>query len=171
MRYTTQATSLAAPVLARQSGGTVVYRGTTTNAVATELFIDGQAGRRLVPDARSGGIMRLTVAAFNTATSAVLASFHQVLFQVSAAGVITLVDQDSVTGGSQDNVLVAATTAGTRAGALGVTVGADNGIQVDVVAATATAPAYLRVQVRGVVAQTVNWEVVVDYVEATAANG
>ncbi len=171
MRYSTNSTSLAAPVLARQNGGTVVYRGTTVGNTATELFIDGQPGRRLVPDNRSGGILRLSAVAFNPVSISTGASVHQVLFQVSAAGVITLVDQDSTTAGVQDNVLAAVTTAGTRAGALGTSVGADFGIQVDVVAATATAPAFLRLQVRGAASITLNWEVVVDYVEATSTNG
>lgn len=171
MRYTTSATSIASPVLARQNGGTVVYRGSTNGNTPAELFIDGQVGRRLVPDARSGGILRATAAAINVANSNTTASVHQVLFQVSAAGVISLIDQDSVTGGAQDNVLVGVVTAGTRAGALNTSVGVDTGLQFDVVAATATAPAFLRLQARGLPGSVLNWEVVVDYVEATAANG
>lgn len=171
MRFSTIPTSLTIPVQARQNGGSVVYRGITENATATELFIDNQNHRRLVPDPRSGGFLSIRAVAYNVTDNTTLAALTNVLFQVSSAGVITLVDQDSVTGGAQDNVLSSVTTAGTRAGALGVSVAADNGVAVDVVAASGSTPAFLRLRVRGAANKTISWEVVADYAESTSTNG
>lgn len=171
MRFSTVPTSLTVPNQARQNGGQVVYRGVTTNATATELFIDQQPTRRLTPEPRVGGMLVVKAAAYNVTDNTVLAAMQFTNYQVSAAGVITLVDQDSVTGGSQDNVLNAVTTAGTRVGALGQSVAADNGIQFDVVAASGSTPAFLRFQVRGAAGKTISWEVVVEFIEATVTNG
>jgi len=180
MRFSTNQTSFDAnPNTVWNQGRnnlvTAFYRGQTVNATATELFIDNISTRRMVPDRASGGVLRIQAVAYNITDNTTLYGNLFVSFQCSSAGVITLVDQDSVTGGSQDNVLGAVTTAGTRAGVLGVTVGVDNGVQVDVVAASGTpgtpgfAPAYLRLQVRGAANKTVSWEVFVEVLEATSA--
>ena len=177
MRFSTDLTSLSTPVQPRQNGGSVVYRGVTTGNTATELFIDGQARRRLLPDTPAGGLIVARAVAYNVTDNTVLAGTINALFTMSSAGVLTLVDQDSTTAGVQDNVLSALTTAGTRAGVLGVTVGADNGLQFDAVPAVGTpgapgfVPAYIRLRVRGLAARTVNWEVQADFVEANAFNG
>lgn len=170
MRFSTIPTSLSIPVQARQNGGSVVYRGMTTNATPTEVFIDNQSPRRLVPEPRSGGLIITKAIAYNVTDNTTLGSTHQTMFQVSAAGVITFVDQDSTTGGVQDTALHAISLAGTRAGGL-VTLASDFGIGYDVVAASGSTPSYIRLQVRGAANKTVAWELVVDYVEATSTNG
>lgn len=177
MRFSTDLTSLSTPVQPRQNGGSVVYRGVTTGNAATELFIDGQARRRLLPDTPAGGTIVARAVAYNVTDNAVLSGTINALFTMSSAGVLALVDQDSTTAGVQDNVLTALTTAGTRAGVLGVTVGADNGVQFDAVPAVGTpgtpgfVPAYIRLRVRGSASKTVTWEVQADFVEANAYNG
>ena len=176
MRFSNVLTSIGAQPQGRNNSIEVLYRGATTDATATELFIDQAINRRLVPDNQSGLNLRFKVAAYNVTDNTVLGGGGLVFATCSAAGVIALVDQDSVTAGVQDNVLIAVTTAGTRAGAIGVTVAADNGIQYDVVASvgvfgTATfVPAYIRLRVRGQAAKTVSWEVFAEIVEATATN-
>lgn len=159
----------------RQNEITAAYRGVTSNATATELFLDGNASRRLVPDVPAGGILRFLACGYNATDNTTLYAETLVSFQVSAAGVITLVDQDSVTGGAQDQPINAITIAGTRAGVLGNVVTADNGFFVDVVAASGTlgspnfVPAYLRLQVRGAANKTVLWEVWVSGLEVSGA--
>ena len=155
----------------RQNEITGAYRGVTTSAVAQELFLDNAFPRRLVPEPASGGVLRYLVAAYNQTDNTTLYTENVVSFQVSAAGVITLTDQDSVTGGAQDQPPTAVTTAGTRAGTLGNVVTADNGVFIDVVAASGATPAYLRVQVRGAASKTVFWECYVSGLEVTASAG
>lgn len=151
----------------RQNEITAAYRGTTTDATPTELFIDGTSPRRLVPDFPSGGVLKVLVAGYNATDNAVSYAELVVSFFVSAAGVISLTDQDGVTAGSQDNPLVAITTAGTRAGALNNNVAADFGASVDVVAASGATPAYLRLRVRGSANKTFLWEAFVSGLEVT----
>lgn len=174
MRFSTVQTSIGSQYLGRNNLIEVLYRGTTVDATPLELFIDQAVNRRLVPDIQSGTKIRFKACAYNITDNTVLGGGGIVLATTSVAGVIALVDQDSVTGGSQDNVLLAVTTAGTRAGAIGVTVAADNGIQYDVVAlagipGTPTfTPAFIRLRVRGQAAKTIAWEVYTEIIEATA---
>lgn len=176
MRFSTVQTSIGAQYLGRNNLIEVLYRGTSVDATPLELFIDQAVNRRLVPDIQSGVNLRFKAVAYNITDNTVLAGGGFVYAATSTAGVITLVDQDSVTAGVQDNVLIAVTTAGARAGAVGVTVAADNGIQFDVVALAGTpgtptfTPAFIRLRVRGMAAKTVAWEVYSELVEATATN-
>lgn len=176
MRFSTVQTSIGNQALGRNNLIEVLYRGTSFDATPLELLIDQGANRRLVPDPQSGTNLRFKAVAYNVTDNTVLAGGGFVYATCSVAGVIALVDQDSVTAGSQDNVLIAVTTAGTRAGAIGVTTTADNGIQFDVVALAGTpgtptfTPAFIRLRVRGQASKTIVWEVYAELVEATITN-
>lgn len=171
MRFSSTPTSLTAPTQPRQIQISANYRGNTTNATATELFIDGQPTRRLVPDNSSGGLLVLRATQYTPASNTVRYVNLYVSYAVSAAGVITLVDQDSGTAGSQDNVVIGVQAITTRAGQLGVGVGADHSLAVDAVPASGGLPAYIRLQVRGAAATTAIWEVQIEALEATAVGG
>lgn len=171
MRFSTTPTSISSPVQARQNGGTVVYRGVTQDAATTELFIDQQAGRRLVPDNRSGGTLFIKATMYNITDNTVLSDARTMLYTTSSAGVIALSDLDSGTGGVQSNVSYGLSGVTTRAGNLNINSTGGNGFLIDSVAASGSTPAYLRLQVTGAASKAVAWEIVVDFVEATAANG
>lgn len=171
MRFSTTQTSLTTPTQPRQNGGSVVYRGVTTGNAATELFIDGQVGRRLVPDLNSGGIIIVRAARYIPSLSNVNYTNFITGYITTVVGGISLLDQDSGTAGSQDNVIIAAQGLTTRVGLINPGVGADNGILLDAVQPVGTTPGFLRLQVRGSASTQVIWEVQADFVEATASNG
>lgn len=164
MRLSTINTSLSTPVQARQNGGTVVYRGTTSGSTVTELFIDNQSSRRLVPDNRGAVLLRVLAIATNLTTGAQSIDNRLLSFNVSAAGVITQVNAvQFITG--------AGVTPAALANQLAVGTGSDNGLAFNIVAASGSTPAYIQVAARGAAGATVAWEVVVDYVETNANNG
>ncbi len=183
MRFSTNQTAFDTnPALTWNMGRTnlitTFYRGQTTDATATELFIDGITGRRMVPDRAGCGVIRLLAACYNTTGAGVPLAYTdlRIGFFVSSAGVITMLDQDTGTAGTQDNVPVALQGLVTRGGNLGTSVAADYSVQMDAVASSGTpgqpgfVPAYLRVRVRGTAATTVTWEVFAEVLEVTATN-
>ena len=168
MRFSSIVTSIREAMQMRQGSGDILFRGRTTNATTTELFIDGQPNRRIVPSSDSTVMLDIRgVAHYSNGTSLITKSQH--LFRVSAAGVITQVDLDGTTAGAQG-----VETAGAVAAASGAVVpklnvlalGAANGYTLTIVPATATSNAYISLSVTGIAATTIDWEFNVSYVEA-----
>ena len=170
MRFSTTPTSFTEPTQGRLNKIETVYRGQTTGNTATELFIDGISGKRLVPDKNSGGLLRVTAVAYSVTTPDTSFVQSVTLFSCTPAGVLTTLDQDSGTAGTQDNIATALQGITTRARQLGTVVSADNGIYIDAVAASGSTPAYLRLQVRGTPSNVIAWEVQVEVLEVTATN-
>jgi hypothetical protein len=168
MRFSSIITSIREQLQQRQGPGSVIYRGRTTNATLTELFIDGQPARRIAPSTDSSVVLMIKgVAHYSNGTSLFTDSTH--LFRVSTVGAITQLDIDGTTAGSQG-----IETAGAVAASSGAVVpklnvlalGAANGYTLTVVPATATANAYIALSVTGLAATNVDWEFEVKYVEA-----
>jgi hypothetical protein len=168
MRFSSIITSIREALQIRQGPGAVVYRGRTTNATLTELFIDGQANRRIVPAADSSILISLRgVAHYGNGTTLFTDSQH--LFRVSTAGVITQLDIDGTTGGSQgvESPGSVAAPSGAVVPKLNVlTLGAANGYTFTVVPATATSNAYIALSVTGLAATVIDWEIELKYLEA-----
>lgn len=168
MKFSSIITSIREQLQQRQGPGAVVFRGRTTNATATELFIDGQPARRISPSTDSTVMIMLKGAAhYSNGTSLFTDSVH--MFRVSAAGVITQVDIDGTTASAQG-----AETAGAVGASSGAVVpklnvlalGAANGYTFTIVPATATSNAYIALTVTGLAATTVDWELELKYIEA-----
>lgn len=168
MRFSSIVTSIREALQVRQGAGEMLFRGRTTNATLTELFIDGQPNRRIVPSSDSTVLLDIRgVAHYSNGTSLFTKSQH--LFRVSAAGVITQIDLDGTTAGAQG-----VETAGTVAAPSGavvpklnvLTLGGANGYTLTIVPATATTNAYISLSVTGLAATTIDWEFSVEYVEA-----
>jgi hypothetical protein len=168
MRFSSILTSIREGLQQRQGPGPMLFRGRTTNATLTELFIDGQPSRRIVPSSDSSILLALRgVAHYQNGTSLFTDSYH--MFRCSLAGVITAVDIDGTTGGAQG-----IESAGTVAGPAGAVVpksnilglGVANGYTFTIVPATATANAYIALSVTGIASVTVDWELEARYIEA-----
>lgn len=168
MRFSSIVTSISEAFQQRQGSGQVLYRGRTTNATLTELYIDGQPSRRIVPSKDSTTILKVVgVAHYSNGTSLHTDSVH--MFRTSAAGVITQIDLDGTTAATQG-----VETPGSVAASSGAVVpklnvlalGAANGYTFTIVPATATAEAYITVSVTGLAATTIDWELLVTFVEA-----
>lgn len=168
MRFSSIITSIREALQIRQGPGAVVYRGRTTNATLTELFIDGQPNRRIVPSADSSILVSLRgVAHYGNGTTLFTDSQH--LFRVSTTGVITQLDIDGTTGGAQgvESPGSVAAPSGAVVPKLNVlTLGAANGYTFTVVPATATSNAYIALSVTGLAATTIDWEFELKYLEA-----
>lgn len=168
MRYSSIATSIREALQHRQGQGEVIYRGRTINATLTELFIDGQPSRRMVPAKDSTALFKITgVAHYSNGTS--LHTDSVAMFRTSATGVTTQVDLDGTTGGSQGIEL--ASSVATPSGAIvpklnTFTLGGANGYTFTVVPATATADSYISLSVTGVASVTIDWELTVRFIEA-----
>jgi len=168
MRFSSIATSIREALMQRQGAGTVLYRGRTTNATLTELFIDAQPNRRIVPSKDSTTLIKLVgVAHYSNGTSLLTDSVH--MFRTSAAGVITQVDLDGTTAaiqGVETPGAVAASSGAVVPKLNTLALGAANGYTFTIVPATATADAYIAVSVTGIAATTIDWELLVTFVEA-----
>lgn len=168
MRFSSIITSIREALQQRQGPGQLTMRGRTTNATLTELFIDGQPGRRIVPSTDSTVLLSIKgVAHYSNGTSLFTDSFH--MFRVSLAGVITQIDLDGTTAGAQG--IESAATVAAPSGAVApktnvLTLGAANGYTLTIVPATATNPAYISLSVTGLAATTIDWEFNVMYIEA-----
>lgn len=168
MRFSSIITSIREAFQIRQGSDSVIYRGRTTNATLTELFIDAQPARRLVPASDSTALLNISgVAHYANGTSLFTTSYH--MFRVSPAGVITQVDIDGTTGGAQGVELASSVAApsGAVVPKLNVlTLGAANGYTLTIVPATATSNAYISFNVTGLAATTIDWEFDVRFIEA-----
>jgi hypothetical protein len=170
MRFSSIVTSIRDALQQRQGPGEIVFRGRSTASVTSELFIDGQPGRRIVPSNDSTVLLELTGVA-NTSAGASLFTQSIHMFRCSAAGVITQVDIDGTTGGSQGVEL-----AGAVLGASGavvpktsvMTATGINGYIWTIVPAAGITPAYLSLSVAGTggAGTWVDWEFEVEYIEA-----
>ena len=168
MRYSTILTSIKEALNSKQSKGHVAYRGITTNAVATELFIDAIPSRRLVPALDSTTLLNCRMVAHGSAAIS-LFSNRKVLIRHTAAGVLSVVDLDATTGGANDVEPANAVAAASGAVVASVPVipnTGTNSVAFSVVAATATTPAYIAVTATGTASTTIYWEVEIEYVEA-----
>lgn len=168
MRYSSIATSIREALQHRQGEGEVIYRGRTTGNTLTELFIDGQPSRRMVPAKDSTMLLKITgVAHYSNGTS--LHSDSVAMFRTTAAGVITQVDLDGTTASAQ-GVEVAASAA-TPSGAVvpklnTFTLGGANGYTFTIVPATATTDSYVALNVTGLTSVNIDWEIMVRFIEA-----
>ena len=168
MRFSSVVTSIREALQQRQGPGQFTMRGRTTNATLTELFIDGQPSRRIVPSTDSTVMISLKgVAHYQNGTSLFTDSFH--MFRTSLAGVITQIDLDGTTAGTQG--VESAGSVAAPSGAVVpktnvLTLGAANGYTLTIVPAAGTTPAYISVSVTGLAATTIDWEFNVMYVEA-----
>jgi hypothetical protein len=168
MRFSSIATSIREALQHRQGQGEVIFRGRTTNATATELFIDGQPSRRMVPAKDSTTLIKIIgVAHYSNGTS--LHSDSVAMFRTTAAGVITQVDLDGTTAAAQ-GIELAATVAAPSGAVVPklntFTLGGANGYTFTIVPATATADAYVSLSVTGVASVTIDWEIMVRFIEA-----
>jgi hypothetical protein len=168
MRFSSILTSIKEALNHRQGPGAFTMRGRTTNATLTELFIDGQPSRRIVPSTDSSVMLCIRgVAHYGNGTTLFTDSTH--LFRVSAVGVITQVDLDGTTAATQGVETAAAVLAPSGAAVPKLSVmalGAANGFTLAVVAATATSPAYISLSVTGLASVNIDWEFDVKYIEA-----
>lgn len=168
MRFSSIITSIREAFQTRQGADSIMFRGRTTNATPTELFIDGQPSRRIVPSADSTVLLNLRgVAHYSNGTSLLTNSYH--MFRVSTTGVITQVDLDGTTAAIQgvESAGAVAAASGAAVPKLNVlALGAANGYTLTVVPATATSNAYIALTVTGLAAVNVDWEIDVRYVEA-----
>jgi hypothetical protein len=167
MRFSSILTSIREGLQHRQVPGPIVFRGRTTNATLTELFIDSQPNRRIVPSSDSTVLLELRgVAHYQNGTSLFTSSLH--MFRCSLAGVITQIDIDGTTGGAQGVEI-----AGSVAAASGAVVpktnvlgaGVANGYTFTIVPATATSNAYISLSVTGIASVTIDWELEVRFTE------
>lgn len=172
MRVSTIPTSLREPQQHRQNNGIVFYRGRTTDATQTELFIDGQPNRRLVHSTDSSFILlTLAIAHGPTAGGNTWHSEQRLLCRSGATGTIAISDLDNTTAGQQ-GVEVAGAVLGNagavtpKASTLGTT--GNYSISWTAVAASGTTPAYMQLRVIGAAASTVDWEVKVEFLEVGA---
>lgn len=153
MRFSSIITSIREALQQRAESGVAFYRGRTTNATLTELFIDGQPSRRIVPSTDSTLVIRLMGAAhYSNGTS--LATFSQHLFRVSTTGVITQIGAPGV----ELAGAVAAPSGAVSPKVQVLTLGGANGYTFTIVPATATSLAYIAFSVTGLAATTVDWE-------------
>lgn len=168
MRFSSILTSIKEALQTRQGPGAFTIRGRTTNATLTELYIDGQPSRRIVPSTDSSVLISLKgVAHYGNGTSLFTDSHH--MFRVSALGVITQVDVDGTTASAQgvESPGSVATSSGAVVPKLNVlALGAANGYTFTIVPATATSNAYIALSVTGLASTVVDWEFDVSYVEA-----
>lgn len=166
MRFTTNLSPLS-PTQPRHNAGTVTYRGVTFDTNTTELFIDGQVGRRLVPELGSLVYLRATAIRYaENNTGAIQESIALVI--TNQNGTLSIVDQDSGVGGSQPNIPYAFTVTTRNNITLGLDLANTNSYAFDVVQGT---PGFIRLQVRSANALRNNWEIRVDFTEATALGG
>lgn len=167
MRFSSILTSIREAMQSNQYGGNIVFRGRTTNATPTELFIDAQPSRRIVPCTNSTVYLAIVgVAHYANGTSLCTDSRH--MFRVSAAGVITQVDLDGTTAATQGVELAGAVAAPSGAAVPKLNtmaLGAANGYTLTIVPATATSNAYISLSVTGI-ADVVDWEFQVQFLEA-----
>jgi hypothetical protein len=161
MRFSSIVTSIREALQQRQTLGSVFFRGRTTNATLTELFIDGQPARRIVPSADSSVNIRMFgVAHLSNGTT--LTTLSQHVFRVSPAGVITAVNAPGL-----ELAGAAAAPSGAVVPKLGVmTLGGASGYTFTIVPATATNAAYIALSVTGIAATTIDWEFEMSYLEA-----
>ena len=168
MRFSSILTSIKEAFQTRQGSDHVMFRGRTTNATLTELFIDGQPNRRIVPSTDSTVMLNLRgVAHYSNGTSLHTDSYH--MFRVSPLGVITQVDLDGTTASAQgvESAASVAAASGAVVPKLGVmALGAANGYTLAIVPATATSNAYISISVTGIASVTIDWEFDVRYTEA-----
>jgi hypothetical protein len=168
MRFTTILTSIKEALSHRQGPGAFTMRGRTTNATSTELFIDGQPGRRIVPSSDSTVVLFIRgVFHYSNGGSSFTDSTH--LFRVSPLGVITQLDSDGTTAGVQG--VEAAATVLSPSGAVvpklsAMSLGTANGFTLNIVAATATSPSYIALFANGVASVNADWEFDIKYIEA-----
>lgn len=168
MRFSSIVTSIREALQHRQNQGEVIFRGRTTNATPTELFIDGQPSRRMVPAKDSTTLFKVTgVAHYSNGLS--LHTTSVAMFRTTAAGVITQVDLDGTTAAAQGIELAACVAAPSGAVVPKLntfTLGAANGHTYTIVPATATSDAYVALSVTGTASVTVDWELMVTFIEA-----
>lgn len=168
MRFSTVITSIREALQTRQTRGTVMYRGTTTNATATELFIDAQPLRRLVPATDSTTLLNCRMVCHGSASIS-LFSNRKVLVRNTAAGVLSIVDLDATTVGANDVEPANAVAAASGAVVASVPVipnTGTNSVAFSVVAASGSTPAYIAVTATGTASTTLWWEVEIDFTEA-----
>ena len=161
MRFSSILTSIREPLTQRQEEVLAFYRGRTVNATPTELFIDGQPSKRIVPSSDSTLLIELMgLAHYANGTS--LATISQHMFRVSPLGVITAVGAPGV-----ELAGAAAAPSGLVVAKVQVlTLGAANGYAFAIVAATPTSNAYISLTVTGLAATTIDWEFKMEMLEA-----
>ena len=168
MRFSTILTNIREALSARQYSGTVKYRAALTSTAVTELPIDSQPSRRLVPALDSGTLLRVTAVLYRPTGAAVFHSTRRLLAVCSPAGVVTLTDLG-------DTGLAVAGPSGAFAASAptlnGTAVAATNGLQFVVVPAVlvngaVTVPAFLRLDVSSASAALTYLEVDVEFSEA-----
>lgn len=170
MRVSTIPTSIREPMQHRQNNGVVFYRGRTTDATQTELFIDGQPNRRLVHSTDSSFIL-LTLAVCNGPGGQTWQSEQRLLCRSNSTGGIALGDLDNTTAGVQGIELAGAVLgSGGAAVPKGSTLATTGNYSISwtAVAASGTTPAYMQLRVIGASNATVDWEVKVEFLEAGA---
>ena len=161
MRFSSIITSIREPLTQRQEEVLAFYRGRTTNATATELFIDGQPSKRIVPSSDSTLLIELMgLAHYANGTS--LATISQHLFRVSQLGVITAIGAPGV----ELAGAVAAPSGIAAAKVQVLTLNGANGYAFTIVAATPTSNAYIALTVTGLAATTIDWEFKMEMLEA-----
>lgn len=161
MRQSSIITSIREPLTHRQEERTAFYRGRTTNATLTELFIDGQPSKRIAPSSDSSILMEVMgLAHYSNGTT--LATMSQHLFRTSALGVITFIGAPGV----ELAGAVAAPSGIAAAKVQVLTLGGANGYTFSIVAATPTSNAYIALSVTGLAAVTIDWEFKMEMLEA-----
>lgn len=161
MRFSSIITSIREHLSGRQEESLAFYRGRTTNATLTELFIDGQPARRIVPSSDSSVIIKLTgIAHYSNGTT--LTSYSQHVFRVSAAGVITAIGAPGI----ELAGAVAAPSGAVSPKVQTLTLSGANGYTLTIVPATSTSNAYIALSVTGLAATTIDWEFLMEMLEA-----
>jgi hypothetical protein len=153
MRFSSIQTSIREPLNHRQEESVACYRGRTTNATLTELFIDAQPARRIVPAWDSTLFIRLIgVAHYSNGTS--LTTMSQHTFRVSPLGVITQIGAPGV----ELAGAVAAPSGAVAPKVQVLTLGGANGYTFTIVPPTTTSNGYIALAVTGLAATTIDWE-------------
>jgi hypothetical protein len=161
MRFSSTLTSIREPLNQRQEELLAYYRGRTTNATPTELFIDAQPSRRIVPSADSSVLIKLTgIAHYSNGTT--LTTYSQHVFRVSTTGVITQIGAPGV----ELAGAVAAPSGAVAPKVQVLTLGGANGYTFTIVPATTTSNAYIALTVTGLAATTIDWEMQMVMLEA-----
>lgn len=169
MRFSTVLTPIRESLAQRQYSGSIQYRAATNSTAPVELFIDGQPSRRLVPAIDSTTLLNCygvchTIAGASTFTN------RRVLVRSNTAGVLSFVDLDATTAGSNDVELASSVAAASGAAVLSVPVipgiaGAGS-LVFSLVPATVLAPAFIAITYTPAVASSTFVEVRCDWIEA-----
>jgi hypothetical protein len=140
-------------------GKPYVYKGRTTDATQTELFIEGKTNRRLyLPKAQGAGVVYITGMAYNLTDGNGMTNWNRaaIAFERLANGTFQLANGVDLDGaGTENNPLVIGTAA---TAAVMIRSGASaNGLALDVQGITAADDPFIRIRVTGQAAKTILW--------------